>query len=160
LSVIATIGTAMGISLMCFESGEGFASPYYAGNLMVMVVITVFFHFSTFHYTVMVLGIILQHCILLVFVPWQPRDLAITLFFMLGIAVPGIFVHAVIHGMLTEIKTLKDFIPICMYCKKIRDDDGFWSQVEQYVSERTNVKFSHGICPECEARVREEINNM
>ena len=50
---------------------------------------------------------------------------------------------------LTEIKTLRGIIPICANCKKIRDDKGFWQQVESYVSARTDADFSHGICPDC-----------
>ena len=48
-----------------------------------------------------------------------------------------------------QIKTLRGIVPICAYCKKIRDDKGYWSQVEKYVSEHTDAKFSHGICPQC-----------
>ena len=50
---------------------------------------------------------------------------------------------------LDEIKTLEGLIPICSYCKKIRDDSGFWGNVEQYISKHSNVDFSHGICPDC-----------
>jgi Protein of unknown function (DUF3365) len=50
---------------------------------------------------------------------------------------------------LTEIKTLRGIVPICSFCKKIRDDKGYWSQVEAYVSQHTDAKFSHGVCPEC-----------
>ena len=50
---------------------------------------------------------------------------------------------------LAEVKTLSGFIPICAHCKKIRDDEGYWQQVEQYVQERSQAQFSHGICPEC-----------
>jgi hypothetical protein len=48
-----------------------------------------------------------------------------------------------------EIKALKGFIPICASCKKIRDDKGYWNQLEKYISEHTDAQFSHGICPEC-----------
>jgi hypothetical protein len=48
-----------------------------------------------------------------------------------------------------EVKTLKGIIPICASCKKIRDDSGYWQQVEQYVKNHSNAEFSHGICPEC-----------
>lgn len=48
-----------------------------------------------------------------------------------------------------EIKKLEGVIPICASCKKIRDDVGYWTQVEQYISEHSELKFSHGICPEC-----------
>ena len=48
---------------------------------------------------------------------------------------------------LDEVRTLRGIVPICAHCKKIRDDQGFWNQVEQYVSQHTEAKFSHGICP-------------
>ena len=50
---------------------------------------------------------------------------------------------------LTEIKTLSGLIPICSNCKKIRNDEGFWEQVEIYVKDRSDADFSHGICPDC-----------
>lgn len=53
---------------------------------------------------------------------------------------------------LAEIKTLKGVIPICMYCKKIRDDLGAWKQLEVYISMHSDAEFSHGICPECMKR--------
>lgn len=50
---------------------------------------------------------------------------------------------------LAEVKTLKGLLPICSSCKKIRDDDDNWVQMEVYVRDRTNADFSHGICPDC-----------
>jgi PAS domain S-box-containing protein len=50
---------------------------------------------------------------------------------------------------LAEVKELQDILPICMYCKKIRDDENYWQTVEAYISHHTNSKFSHGICPTC-----------
>lgn len=50
---------------------------------------------------------------------------------------------------LSEIKTLSDLIPICMHCKQIRNDKGYWEQLDMYISSHSHVKFSHGICPEC-----------
>lgn len=50
---------------------------------------------------------------------------------------------------LSKIKTLSGMLPICSHCKKIRDDKGYWSQVESYIREHTDAEFSHGICPEC-----------
>ncbi len=49
----------------------------------------------------------------------------------------------------STIKTLSGLIPICAWCKKIRNDDGYWSQLEEYFQSRTDAEFSHGICPEC-----------
>ncbi len=50
---------------------------------------------------------------------------------------------------LDHIKTLQGLIPICVNCKKIRDDQGFWNQVERYISKHTDATFTHGICPDC-----------
>lgn len=50
---------------------------------------------------------------------------------------------------LSEIKTLQGILPICSFCKKIRDDKGYWQQVEVYVKEHTEADFSHSFCPEC-----------
>jgi hypothetical protein len=50
---------------------------------------------------------------------------------------------------LHEIKTLRGIIPICTTCKKIRDDQGYWQQVESYVRARTDAEFTHSICPDC-----------
>jgi hypothetical protein len=50
---------------------------------------------------------------------------------------------------LAEVKTLSGLLPICANCKKIRDDRGYWTQVESYIGARAGVSFSHGICPEC-----------
>jgi CheY-like chemotaxis protein len=48
-----------------------------------------------------------------------------------------------------EINLLKGFLPICASCKRIRDDKGYWEQIELYISKRSEAEFSHGICPEC-----------
>lgn len=50
---------------------------------------------------------------------------------------------------LAEVKTLSGLLPICAVCKKIRDDSGYWHQVESYVSDRSDADFSHGYCPDC-----------
>jgi phosphoserine phosphatase RsbU/P len=54
-----------------------------------------------------------------------------------------------LQAALAQIKTLKGLLPICMYCKKIRDDKQYWQQMEQYVSNNTEAQFSHSICPDC-----------
>jgi DNA-binding response OmpR family regulator len=61
---------------------------------------------------------------------------------------------------LAEIKTLKGFIPICALCKKIRDDEGYWDQLEVYISKHTDAKFTHGLCPECVEKYRAEMKNL
>jgi hypothetical protein len=51
-----------------------------------------------------------------------------------------------------NVKVLSGLLPICAACKKVRDDGGYWSQIERYVSERSEAQFSHGLCPECMPR--------
>jgi len=60
---------------------------------------------------------------------------------------------AELRDALASIKTLKGLLPICSSCKKIRDDKGYWSQIEAYVSNHSEAEFSHGICPECARRL-------
>lgn len=56
---------------------------------------------------------------------------------------------AELQKALEEIKNLQGIIPICMHCKKIRDDEGYWHRVETYIEKNSDAKFSHGICPSC-----------
>ncbi|MEE4253732.1 MAG: hypothetical protein V2I50_06790, partial [Desulfuromusa sp.] len=49
----------------------------------------------------------------------------------------------------SQIKTLSGIIPICMFCKEIRNDEGYWKKVEEFVEEHSDAQFSHGICPDC-----------
>ena len=61
-----------------------------------------------------------------------------------------------LHRSRQEIQTLEGIIPICASCKKVRDDEGFWSRVEDYVAKHTSAQFSHGLCPEChQAAIRD-----
>jgi hypothetical protein len=55
-----------------------------------------------------------------------------------------------------ELKVLSGLLPICAWCKKIRDDGGYWSKIEAYLSARTNAQFTHGICPDCAAKMTAE----
>jgi PAS domain S-box-containing protein len=57
---------------------------------------------------------------------------------------------------LTEVKTLQNILPMCSYCKSIRDDENYWHAVEAYISTHTNTRFSHGICPKCYAAIAAE----
>jgi PAS domain S-box-containing protein len=56
---------------------------------------------------------------------------------------------AELQKVLSEVKTLQGFLPICSHCKKIRDDKGYWNQIEDYIHEHSEAEFSHSICKEC-----------
>lgn len=58
---------------------------------------------------------------------------------------------------LAQVRTLTGLIPICGWCKNIRNDQGYWSSVEHYVRERTDAHFTHGICPDCQEKFKQEI---
>lgn len=53
----------------------------------------------------------------------------------------------------TQVQQLEAFLPICSYCKKVRDDHNYWQQIEAYINERTGSEFSHSICPDCYQKV-------
>jgi hypothetical protein len=58
---------------------------------------------------------------------------------------------------LNQVKQLKGLLPICAWCKRVRDDQGYWHQVEAYVSDHTDAVFSHGMCPECQQKEIEKV---
>ncbi len=59
---------------------------------------------------------------------------------------------------LSEVKTLRGYLPICTMCKKIRDDRGYWNQVESYISDHTEVLFSHSLCPDCAKKLYPNVD--
>jgi len=60
-----------------------------------------------------------------------------------------------LQAALAEVRELQRILPICMYCKNIRDDENYWQTVEGYISHHTNTRFSHSICPSCYKKVIE-----
>ena len=64
-----------------------------------------------------------------------------------------------LRSALDEIDALRGIIPICSGCKRIRDDQGYWNQIETYISERSGVDFSHGICPECRDKLYGDMDD-
>ncbi len=63
--------------------------------------------------------------------------------------------HEELASAQAEVQTLSGLLPICAWCKKVRDDDGYWQQVEDYFSRRSQIKFTHGVCLECLDNVKE-----
>lgn len=62
-----------------------------------------------------------------------------------------------LEDALSQVRQLQGLLPICSYCKKVRDDQNYWQRVDTYIADRIDVKFSHGICPECLERVTSEL---
>jgi DNA-binding response OmpR family regulator len=59
---------------------------------------------------------------------------------------------------LHRVKQLQGLLPICAYCKKIRDDQNYWHKVENYIGSHADVRFSHGVCPECTDKIKASMN--
>ncbi len=60
---------------------------------------------------------------------------------------------------LAEIKTLSGLLPICSYCKKVKDDSGYWQRIEEYIETRSDAKFSHGMCSDCQKKYHPELSH-
>lgn len=81
-------------------------------------------------------------------------------FFMIALFVGLLVAHLQLqHEELAqtraEMQTLSHLLPICAWCKKVRDDEGYWQQVEEYFERRSNLRFTHGVCVECCAKVEQ-----
>jgi len=62
-----------------------------------------------------------------------------------------------LKGALAKVKQLSGLLPICSSCKKIRDDKGYWNQIEAYIRDHSEAEFSHGICPECSKKLYPDL---
>jgi YesN/AraC family two-component response regulator len=58
-----------------------------------------------------------------------------------------------LKAALSKVKQLSGFLPICASCKKIRDDRGYWQQIEEYIRDHSEAEFSHGLCPDCAKKI-------
>ena len=85
-------------------------------------------------------------------------------FFLLFLTCILIFMARIIHlndslrRALSEVRTLRGFLPICASCKKIRDDSGYWNRIETYISHHSEAEFSHSICPDCAQKLQDEYD--
>ncbi|MBU0945065.1 MAG: hypothetical protein KJ804_01210 [Proteobacteria bacterium] len=81
-----------------------------------------------------------------------------SLFESISIAILGGIIIKYTSRILKRMKYLEGFLSICASCKKIRDEEGSWHQIESYIGERSEAKFSHGICPECAEKLYPGFN--
>jgi hypothetical protein len=61
---------------------------------------------------------------------------------------------------LAKVRTLSGLLPICAYCKKIRNDEGYWEQIEAYIHEHSEAQFTHGVCPDCYKKLQAELGKL
>ncbi len=140
---------ALGISLMCVVVGEGFASPYYTGNLLVVIASSAFLWFDPKIFSLIIASILAEHFTMLSLLPFQTKDLMKNIFFLGSAAVITIIIQLTLFKFSRRVKILEGLLPICAKCKKIRDDKGYWNQIEPYIREHSEADFTHGLCPDC-----------
>ena len=153
-----TLGlSGLAITVMCYITGDGLNSTYYGGIVLVITASSALLNMTMRPYLLLICTIIFQHFGILFFLPWTLQGLMNNLFFLVVIAIAALLVHYKIVHLLGEVRQLRSFLPICARCKKIRNDGGYWQQVEGYFSSVMDVEFTHGCCPECMERYHEEI---
>lgn len=89
--------------------------------------------------------------------PFRPEELQVRVATHVGLKVARdreLALRRELEEALRQVKQLSGLLPICAWCKKIRNDQGYWDQLEGYLAARAGIVFSHGICPDCAARVR------
>ncbi len=95
---------------------------------------------------------------------WPTCIIVIFAAFMLDLLFRSIFVEMnerkkliiELQDSIAAVKTLRGLLPICASCKKVRDDKGYWNQIESYITEHSEAEFSHGLCPDCSQKLYPE----
>ena len=81
--------------------------------------------------------------------PFQTKDLMKNVFFLGSAAIITIIIQLTLFKFSRRVKVLEGLLPICAKCKKIRDDKGYWNQIECYIRDHSEADFTHGLCPDC-----------
>jgi hypothetical protein len=137
------------VSVLALIEGRGFASPVYAGHFVVIMAFSLLFQLKTWQYAA-ALGVILtQHFVMLSFISSPPRFLVLHLLALPLCSLLGVITHHIIHTLIIRTRQLEGFLPICARCKKIRDDKGYWNQIEEYIRTHSEAEFTHSLCEEC-----------
>ena len=75
---------------------------------------------------------------------------------LLGVSADALATLRRTRQLTGQIETLQGLLPVCAWCKKVRNDSGYWDQIEKYITAHSKTKITHGICPECESKMLEE----
>jgi len=157
LGNITFVVSSFSISLMCYVSGDGARSPYYAGLFLIIIAFSALINMKPREYLCIIAFILGQHFLLISLVPFDGKGMLLNIFFLGIFCAIGVLLHVHNYRILNEINQLRGLLPICAKCKKVRDDKGYWKQIEQYIQERSEAVFSHGLCPECAQEYFNEI---
>jgi hypothetical protein len=140
-----------------------------AGYFVFHPLVMLLSHFMSFHNASSVVTFV-NHIISVLLKPFSFDMLPWSLSFALFNGVIGIYYGRIKHAKLAreelifnlqkaleEVKTLSGMLPICASCKKIRDDEGYWQQIEEYIRDHSEADFTHGICEDCVKELYPEI---
>jgi hypothetical protein len=147
-TVLVTVA-GVGVSVLAVIEGKGFASPVYAGHFIAIMAFSLLFQLKTWQYATGLALVLTQHFVMLWFVPSPPRFLVLHLLALPVCSLLGVITHHIIHTLIIRTHTLEGFLPICARCKKIRDDKGYWNQIEEYIRSHSEAEFTHSLCEEC-----------
>jgi hypothetical protein len=159
IAFAAVLSTSTSITAICMITGEGFNSLYYMGIIQVIVASTLLIQLMFKEYVALLVLVNFQYFFLLRFLPYAPVNLvrnATALFFT---SIISLIIHVLINSLIAENNDLQDFLPICMYCKKVKNESGNWDKMEAYFEANTTIMFSQGLCPECLEEYKAGINS-
>jgi len=163
ISIIISMSAFYIMAIYLFISGGASGT----GIFWLFVIPVIFFFFLGIKYG-SVLFLIQFVSVIILFFASKTGYLAIfyddktVLFFLIVSLFESIilFVHEkILNGYISQIKVMRGLLPICANCKKIRDDKGYWKQVEVYIQEHSEADFTHSICPDCAKKLYPDIYN-
>jgi hypothetical protein len=152
--LIGYVGSSLFTSLLTFLTG-GYLSYYYPGSVIIIIFAAIYFKNYKYFIIAVVANLILYFTILS-FGPKEFKYILMDAIFLGTYSISGGIIHYLSCKSYKEIKILKGFLPICAKCKKIRNDKGYWNQIEKYITERSEVEFTHSLCPDCAEIIRSE----
>jgi hypothetical protein len=145
----AVFMSALGISVICMITQEGLSTKYFAEIIQIIMISALMIQLAFKEYLALLILVSLQYFVLMSFLSFNVNVLIWNAFPIATSSVIALFIHHIINKLLAENRALQGLLPICIKCKKIRNDKGYWEKMELYFSLNTTTVFSHGLCPDC-----------
>ncbi|THB71349.1 MAG: hypothetical protein D6B25_18675 [Desulfobulbaceae bacterium] len=149
LAAFSALLASVTVTLLAVITGDGFTSPVYAGHFLVIMAFSLLFQLKNTLFTTALTLMLVQHFVILSFVPSQPKFIILHLLVLISCALLGGVTHHIIYTLFVRNRELETFLPICANCKSIRDDQGYWQKVEKYIEEQQQTSITHSICDPC-----------
>jgi hypothetical protein len=151
-SVRTTVWAMVAMALLCCATGVAFCSGLVEVKPGIDSLMTSYLHWSTYVGCFVLCAVVA--CMTIV---RYRRQVAVLLHEVSEHRDRLATANAELTAAMADVKRLSGLIPICSSCKRIRDDEGYWEQIESYIRDRSEASFSHGICPECVQRLYPDL---